>query len=156
LARSYYQQKIKNGYYSPENIPTHKFSDADMRNPNVQATFLDSAPEFQRDQNGNIIKDGSRPVLNTKGEVQSINASMANAADHAVSQLSDQQKLDIGYRKTGEGTHFMRYMPDSMVDDVDAQNQNNRTQEQNFRLVNRNLADRGAQGTEYSFFYHKA
>lgn len=156
--KNYYQHRSKRDLSrNPEEIPDTKFTDKDLRNPNVAATSLDSAPQFQRDKNGVVMREpNGKPIMNTSGEVNKIATNMAQAADAKVSSLPDDVKNSIGFKQTGKDSWFSRYLPDDAVDSMLAHNQNNTTQSTNFRLINKNLADASQVGKEYNFFYHKA
>jgi hypothetical protein len=156
LAKSYYSTVRREGSPFSEEEATHKIINDQIRDPNVRATILDSAPEFVRDNNGNVVLNGNQPVLRTKGEVGKISSNMGAAMDKAVSQIPEDQRTAINLQQTGKNSYSMRYMPDHVLDATLKENANNTTQANNLRLINKNLADTSKQGTEYNFFYHKA
>jgi hypothetical protein len=157
LAKNYYSTKIREGSIESEDAITHKVTDENLRDPNVRATILDSAPEFMRDKEGNVLTNsGGRPILRTRGEVQKISNNMGAAMDRAVENLSPEQRNEINLQQTGKNTYTMRYMPDDVLDSTLKENQNNLNQASNLRLINSGLADVDKQGTTYSMFYHKA
>lgn len=156
LAKNYYSTIRREGSLAPEEEATHKITNDNIRDPNVRATILDSAPEFMRGKDGNVVLDGNQPVIRTKGEVGKIASNMGAAMDRAVSQLPEDQKAAVNLQQTGKNTYSMRYMPDNVLEETLKENANNTTQANNLRLINKNLADTTKQGTEYNLFYHKA
>lgn len=155
LAQQFYSAKFREGNINAEEAVTHKITPEQLRDPNVRATMLDSAPEFVRNSNGEVVMNGVSPLTRSRGEVQKTMSNMGAAMDKAVSQLSADDKLAINLKQTGQNTYEMRYMPDNMLEEVVKENQNNTTQANNLRTVNKNLADVNKQGATYSFFYQK-
>jgi hypothetical protein len=157
VAATYFQKRYQEGSVNAEEQPSRRFTKKDMQNPNTAETWLQNAPEIIRDQNGNVIRNPltGEPAYRSPAQVKDYNAKFADALATGLDALPDSQKMDMGYRKTGEGT-FVRYLPDSLLDSLAKTNEYNPHQIASLRMLSRVLADKGNPGMEMRLFYQKA
>lgn len=162
LAQSYYTQTWRDGKINNEEEPTHRFTQRDMQNPNVAETWLNTAAEIKRNQDGTAQRDPNTglPIYRTPREVNEYNANFTKAIRSGLEMLPEDQRADIGLRTTtdekGRTNTFMRYLPDNIIDSLAGTNQYNPHQIASLRLLSRTLADSGNPGMEMRFFYNTA
>ena len=162
LAQSYFRTTQREGMINSEEEPTHRFSQKDLQNPKVAETWLTNAAEIVRNQDGTAKRDPltGQPIYRTPKEVEQYNAGFANAMRSGLEALSEEQRMDLGFRATqdekGRQNTFVRYLPDHLIDSLALSNQYNPNQIASLRLLSRVLADKGQPGMEMRLFYHKA
>jgi hypothetical protein len=158
LAQSYFRTTQREGQINSEEAVTHRFTRADMQNPNVADTWLTSAPEIVRNPDGTVQRNAitGEPIYRTQKEVKEYNANFAAAVKSGLEALPEAQRMELGMRTTEEGNTFARYLPDNVLDSLAGTNQYNPHQIASLRLLSRVLADKGQPGMEMRFFYHKA
>lgn len=161
LAQTFYTKKWHDGLIASEEQPTHQFTKRDLQNPNTTETWLNNAPEIVRNPDGTAKRDPNTglPIMRTPKEVKQYNATFADALRKGLDSLPEDQRMDMGYRKSTsqEGDNvFARYLPDNVLDSLAATNQYNPHQIASLRLLSRVLADKGNPGMEMRMFYRTA
>lgn len=159
LASRYFQTRFHEGIIlASEEKPTRNISQADLKNPNVVETKLQSAAEIKRDSNGNVIWDPltGKPAIRTPEELKDYNARFAADIQRGVDALSPEQRAEMGHQVTSSGNTFVRYLPNDIIDGLAKSNQYNPHQIASLRMLSAVLGDKGNPGMEVSAFYHKA
>ena len=158
LAQSYFQKGVHEGAINSEEQSTRRFTRKDMQNPNVSETWLQNDPQIIRDEKGNVIRNPltGEPAYRSPKEVKAYNAKFADALRSGVETLPEADRMDLGYRKTGENSFFVRYLPDAVLDSLAKTNEYNPHQIASLRMLSRVLADKGDPGAEIRMFYRKA
>ena len=162
FAQAYHTKQWQQGLMAPEEQPTHSFTKRDLQNPNTSETWLNNAPEIMRNQDGTAQRDPNTglPIMRSAREVKQYNANFADSLRKGLDSLPEDQRMDLGLRKTvnekGETNYSARYLPDSVLDNLAATNQYNPHQIASLRMLSRVLADKGNPGMEMRMFYRTA
>lgn len=162
LAQAYHTKEWQDGLMSSEEQPTRQFTKKDLQNPNSTETWLNNASEIRRNQDGTAQRDPltGQPIMRSPKEVKEYNANFADSLRRGLESLPEDQRTDLGYRRTvdeqGRTNISLRYLPDNLLDSLAATNQYNPHQIASLRMLSRVLADNGNPGMEMRFFYRTA
>jgi hypothetical protein len=160
LTQRYFQTRFndrKFGAPAEDFQANRKFSKEDLRG-NAPDVWLDTAPEFIRDANGNAVRDKNTgdPLYRSQKEVKEYNAKLADDMLDRISALPEDRKADIGHQLQPNGATFVRYLPAELRDALAKTNQYNPHQIDGLSAMSENMADKSGMGTQFRLFYNKA